>query len=306
MKIEQVLIHYLLKHKQLPLQGIGTFTFEGAVPESADPNRPIIIPEGAITFKHDAKVQEDPVLVAYITEHTGKIRPLASADLDSYIMLGRQFLNIGNPFIIPNIGTIEKTNSGVLVFKGGTHMAERMEANKGKIEDEGAEEYEENLFNDYQRETKNNTGKTVLIAIGILIIGLIAWAVWKYAFNSETEPDNVTQATFPTETARPEAIPEEDTAALPVATNNDVVNRPVSTDGSTFKLVVNQYNNLPAAQTRYSNLKSFGRNVVLYTNDSITYNIALPFTRPLSDTTRVLDSVQRDGYYTANRGKIDF
>lgn len=305
MKIEQVLIHYLLKYKHLSLQGIGSFTFEGAVPESSDPNRPIIIPEGAITFTHDPKVQEDPVLVEYITEHTGKIHPLASADLDSYLMLGRQFLNIGNPLILPNIGTIEKTNSGALVFKSGTHMAERMEANKGKIEDDGAEEYEENLFNDYQRETKNNTGKTILIAIGILIIGLIAWAVWKYAFNSESEPD-VTEATFPTDSSRPEAIPEQDTTTLPATTNNDVVNRPVSSDGSTFKLVVNQYNNLPAAQTRYNNLKSFGRDVVLYTHDSVTYNIALPFTRPLSDTTKVLDSVQRNGYYSTNRGKIDY
>ena len=304
MKIEQVLVHYLLKYKQLSLQGIGTFIFEGAVPDSSDPNRPIIIPEGAITFTHDTKVTEDPVLVDYIIEHTGKIHPLASADLDSYLMLSRQFLNIGNPLIIPNIGTIEKTNSGALVFKGGTHMAERMEANKGKIEDEGAEEYEENLFNDYQRETKNNSGKTILIAIGVLIIGLIAWAVWKYAFNAETDPENVTQATFPTATSRPEAIPEEDTTTLPAA-NNEVVNRPVSSDG-TFKLIVNQYNNLPAAQTRYNNLRSFGRDVVLYTNDSVTYNIALSFTRPLSDTTKVLDSMQRNGYYSSKRGKIDY
>ncbi len=306
LKIEQVLIHYLLKYKYLSLQGIGTFILEGTVADSADPNRPIIIPEGAITFTHDTKVVEDPVLVEFIIEQTGKIPPLASADLDSYLMLGRQFLNIGNPFIIPSIGTIDKTNSGDLFFKGGTHMAERMEANKAKIEDEGAEEYEENLFNDYQRETKGKAGKTVLIAIGVVIIGLIAWAVWKYAFNAETEPANVTQATFPTETARPEAIPEGDSAGTPDALSNEVVKRPASSDGSTFKLVVNQYTNLPAAQTRYKNLRSFGRNVVLYTKDSMTYKIALPFTRPLSDTTKVLDSVQRDGYYTANRGIIDF
>lgn len=305
MKIEQVLVHYLLKYKILSLQGIGVFTLEGAVPDSADPNRPIVMPEGAITFTHDPKVQEDPVLVEYIIEQTGKIPPLASADLDSYLMLARQFLNIGNPLIIPGIGTIEKNNVGNLIFKGGTHMAERMEANKGKIEDEGAEEFEENLFNDYQRETKSNAGKTVLIAIGILIIGLIAWAVWKYAFNSENEPDNLTQATYPLEST--DTVPglAEDTAVVPL-TDSNIMNTPISSDGSTFKLIVNQYNNLAAAQTRYNNLRSWGRNVVLYTNDSITFKVALPFTRPLSDTTKVLDSVQRDGYYTSARGKIDY
>ena len=300
LKIEQVLVHYLLKYKHLILQGIGTFTLEGAVPDTADPNRPIVIPEGAITFIHDPKVQEDPVLVDYIIEQTGKIYPLASADLDSYLTLARQFLNIGNPLIIPGIGTIEKNNSGDLIFKGGTHMAERMEANKGKIEDDGAEEFEENLFNDYQRETKSKAGRTVLIAIGILIIGLIAWAVWKYAFNSAIEPDNLTEATYPLEPVR------DTTSAEDTAVAGETLNRTSSTDGSTFKLVINEYNNLPAAETRYNNLRSWGREVVLYTNDSINYKIALPFTRPLSDTTKVLDSVQKDGYYTTARGKIDF
>ena len=302
MKIEQVLIHYLLKHKKLSLQGIGYFILEGTLPESADPNRPIIIPEGAITFTHDAKVQEDPVLVEYITEQTGKIHPLASADLDSYLMLGRQFLNIGNPFILPNIGTIEKTNSGELIFKSGLHIADRLETNKAKIEDEGAEEHEENMFNDYQRETKSQAGKTILIAISILIIGLIAWAVWKYAFNSETEPDNVTQATYPTDTT-PVPAPGEATTNIPATTDSNAVSTASASDGYTFKVVVNEYYSLPLAQTRMANLKSYGRQVILYTKDSAIYKIAEPFTRPLTDTTKVLDSL--NGYYGKGKGKIE-
>lgn len=294
MKIEQVLIHYLLKYKKLSLQGIGYFTLEGALPDSADPNRPIIIPEGSIIFTYDTRVQEDPLLVDFITEQTGKIHPLASADLDSYLMLGRQFLNIGNPFILPNIGTIEKTNSGDLIFKSGAHIADRLDANKAKIEDEGAEEHEENMFNDYQRETKNQVGKTILIAISVLIVGLIAWAVWKYAFNPDHEPDNVTQVTFPTDTTPgPENTATADTSAVPSP----------SSDGYTFKAVVNEYYSLPLAQTRLANLKSYGRQVILYTNDSIIYKIAEPFTRPLSDTTKVLDSL--NGYYGKGKAKIE-
>jgi hypothetical protein len=294
LKIEQVLVHYLLKYKKLSLQGIGYFTLEGALPDSADPNRPIIIPEGSIIFTYDTRVQEDPLLVDFITEQTGKIHPLASADLDSYLMLGRQFLNIGNPFILPNIGTIEKTNSGDLIFKSGIHIADRLEANMAKIEDEGAEEHEENMFNDYQRETKNQVGKTILIAISILIVGLIAWAVWKYALNPEHEPENVTQATFPTDsTPIPENTATPDTSVVPAPPS----------DGYTFKAVVNEYYSLPLAQTRLANLRSYGRQVILYTNDSIIYKIAEPFTRPLSDTTKVLDSL--NGYYGKGKARIE-
>ena len=302
MKIEQVLIHYLLKYKKLSLQGIGYFTLDGAVPDSADPNRPIIIPEGSINFTHDTKVQEDPVLVQFITEQTGKIRPLASADLDSYLMLGRQFLNIGNPFIIPSIGTIEKTNSGNLIFKSGMHIADRLETNKAKIEDEGAEEHDENMFNDYQRETKNQAGKTILIAISILIVGLIAWAVWKYAFNSTPEPENVTQTTDPADT-NPVPITNEVTANIPQPTDSMAVSIPASSDGYTFKVVVNEYYSLPLAESRMKNLKNYGRQVIMYTPDSVIYKIAEPFIRPLTDTTKVLDSL--NGYYGKGKAKIE-
>ena len=302
MKIEQVLIHYLLKYKKLSLQGIGNFTIEGSLPDSADPNRPIIIPEGSINFTHDTRVQEDPVLVEFITEQTGKIRPLASADLDSYLMLGRQFINIGNPFIIPSIGTLEKTNSGNLIFKSGMHIADRLEANKAKIEDEGAEQHDENMFNDYQRETKNQAGKTILIAISILIVGLIAWAVWKYAFNSEKEPENVTQTTDSTDT-NPVPITNEVTANIPVTTDSSAVSTPVSSDVYTFKVVVNEYYSLPLAESRMKNLKNYGRQVIMYTPDSVIYKIAEPFTRPLTDTTKVLDSL--NGYYGKGKAKIE-
>lgn len=301
MKIEQVLIHYLLKYKKLSLQGIGYFILEGTLPETADPNRPIIIPEGSISFTHDSKVQEDPVLVEYITEQTGKIHPLASADLDSYLMLGRQFLNIGNPFILPNIGTIEKTNSGDLIFKSGMHIADRLETNKAKIEDDGAEEHDENMFKDYQRETKNQVGKTVMVAISILIVGLIAWAVWKYAFNSETEPANVTQATYPTDTNSIPAM-EGDSVNNTAPITNAVI-APPSSDGFTFKAVVNEYYSLPLAETRLANLKTYGRQVILYTSDSVIYKVAEPFTRPLTDTTKVLDSL--NAYYGKGKAKIE-
>src|SRR6185437_16456160 len=113
----------LLKTKQLTLQGIGIFHLDASVPTSADPDKPIIIPENAITFQYDPRAKEDEGLVDFIVEHTRKIKPLAASDLDSFLSLGRQFLNIGKPFNLPHIGTLEKLNSGVLSFIGGQHVA---------------------------------------------------------------------------------------------------------------------------------------------------------------------------------------
>ena len=294
MKIDQVLIHYLLKHKQLPLQGIGTFRLEAVLPDTADPDKPIIIPENAISFQYDPKVAEDKNLIDFIMENSRKIRPLASSDLESYLMLGREFLNIGNPFILPNIGTLQKTNSGELVFKGGQYAADKIGTQRVKIEDEGAEKYEENMFNDYQRKHKTQNGNTILIAVSLLVVGFIAWAVWRYAFNNEEQQEKLSS----TDMIVPLPDSSQKTDSLSTTNpllnaNNNVFRNPL--DSFTFQVVVNEFTNSQAALARLAQLKSYGRNVILYTNDSITYKIAEPFMRPLADTTKVLDSLSR--YY---------
>lgn len=304
MKIEQVLVHYLLKNKHLTLQGIGTLRLDAALPDSADPDKPIIIPADAITFHYDPKVTEDDELVDFIVQHTKKIKPLASSDLDSFLSLGRQFLNIGKPFTLQNIGTLEKLNSGELVFIGGQLIAPRMEPQRVKIEDEGAEPHEENLFNDYQKERKSSNGKkTFFVIISLLVVALIAWAAWHYGFNKNNE-ENVSTTTEP-------IVPVSDSnrikdSMLIYAPLTDS-SKPVSknaTDSFTFKVVVNEYQNLNAALARLANLKNYRRKVIMYTTDSVTYKIAEPFMRPLSDTSKVLDSLNR--YYSKGKARIEY
>jgi hypothetical protein len=300
LKIEQVLIHYLLKNKQLTLQGIGTFRLEAALPDTADPDKPIIIPENAISFHYDPKVVEDEGLVDFIIEYTGKIKPLASSDLDSYLMLGRQFLNIGNPFILPNLGTLQKTNSGELVFKGGQHAADKIDSQRMKIEDEGAEEHEENMFNDYQRDHRTQNGKTILFVISLLIAGFIVWAIWRYVFNPEDQQEKIqsTEAIIPLT----DSSHYTDSLNAALIDSNKIVKKNPS-DSFTFKVVVNEYTNRQMALERLAKLKTYGRKVILYTDDSITYKIAEPFMRPLIDSIEVLDSLGR--YYGKNKIRLE-
>ena len=304
MKIDQVLVHYLLKTKHLSLQGIGTFDLDATLPDSADPDKPIIIPADAIKFNYNPKAVEDDELVNFIVLHTKKIKPLASSDLDSFLSLGRQFLNIGKPFNLPGIGTLEKLNSGVLSFIGGQHVAPRMEPQRIKIEDEGAEEHEENMFNDYQKERKGNSGqKAFVIVIALAIIGLIVWAAAHFLFNNENAPANMTT----TETIAPvkDSAHIKDSLAIysnSIDSTKSALKNP--TDSFTFKVVVSQFNNKKIALTRYNNLRSYNRNVIMYTTDSLTYKIAEPFMRPLTDTTKVLDSLSR--YYSKGKIRVEY
>ncbi|MEO8821702.1 MAG: hypothetical protein ABI267_09710 [Ginsengibacter sp.] len=296
MKIEQVLVHYLLKSKKLTLQGIGTFILDASIPDSADPDRPIVIPENAITFNYNPRETEDEGLVDFIVQHTKKIKPLAASDLDSFLSLGRQFLNIGKPFNLPNIGTLEKLNSGILAFKPGELMAERMEPNKVRKTEDG-ETREESLFNEYQKERKaNNGGKMILMLLVLIIIGGIVWAVWRYAFTKKDVPDNITstEGIVPVKDSAFKADSATIAQAKPQTTN--------ISDTTSFKIVVSEYHSQAAAEIRLAKLKNYHRNVILYTNDSSIYKIAEPFNLPLSDTTRILDSLKR--YYSKARLEI--
>ena len=298
MKIEQLLVHYLLKTKELTLQSIGTFRLDASIPESSDSDKPVVIPENAVSFHYDPRTKEDENLINYIVEHTNKIKPLAASDLDSFLSLGRQFLNIGKPFTLYNLGTLEKTNSGELVFKAGQLIAEKIEPHKLKTEESDITSEEENLFNDYQQPPRSNSlPKIILSLLVLLILAAIVWAVWHFAFSkkNETESMNNTESIVPL-TDSSNLLKDSSLASRPQ--NDSSLGKAVS-DTFTFKVVVNQYYTLDAAKARLAKLKTFNRNVIMYTTDSSKYKIAEPFKLPLSDTTRVLDSLKR--YYTKVR-----
>lgn len=304
MKIEQALVLYLLKYKQISLQGIGTFKIEGAIPENTDNDKPVIIPAESISFIYDPKVKEDNELIDFIVQNTKKIKPLASADLDSFLTLGRQFLNIGKPFTIQNLGTLEKLKSGELEFKPGP-LVQKVEVPKAKIEDEGAEKHEENLFNDYQKEPSSNNSRTLLIVIIIILLGLGSWAVWHYGFKKDdTEPaatsDNIIpiQDTIDTlQKQKNDSLAQAQQAQRIADSLSNIQKNPA--DSFTFKVVVRETDSKDVALATLQHLKNYGRNVIMYTDDSITYKVAHPFMLPLSDTTRILDSLNKFYY----RGK---
>jgi len=286
-KIEQVLVHYLLKNKKLTLQGIGTFDLNASLPDSADPDKPIILPENSVTFHYDPKVTEDEGLVDFIVEHTNKIKPLAASDLDSFLSLGRQFLNIGKPLTLPNIGTLEKLNSGILAFKPGVLVAQKIEPNKVKNEEGEGTEQEESLFNDYQKDRKSKNGaKAVFVLLILVVLGFIGWAVWHYGFNQKNEPETIT-------TTEP-VVPLKDSSykADSASIANAAIDSSKNADSVSFILVISRYKSLPAAEWKVKTLKKLHPDVNIYTTDSVVYKVAEPFKRPLADTTKILDSLK--------------
>ena len=300
MKIEQFLIHYLLKYKELSLRGFGTFSLDAPIAEITDPAKPIIIPDGAISFTPNPKAETAPSLIEFITENTGKIKPLAEADLDSFLNVCSQFLNIGNPFVIENIGTLQKLPNGELTYISGLHYADKLKPQK-KIDNDESYKYENDMFKSFEKSPEKNNGKTVLMIVFILVIILISWAVWHFIFTGNKENSEIVQ---PSELVVPildsSSLKKDSTQTI---TSMDSV-RTTKLNDYTFKVLVEEFTDLTKAKERLQYLKTFRKNVILYTADSITYKIAETSTRPLKDTTKVLDSLK--WYYGKDKIRLEY
>ena len=127
MKVEQLIVQFLYKNKKLMLQSIGEFAFisESSVSDIDQTN--YYFPEGSIRFSYNPRCLEDEDLISYIMSQTGKIKPLASSDLDSYIVLSKQFLNIGKPVFLNGLGSLYKNQNNEYEFNQGEAVAIKMD-----------------------------------------------------------------------------------------------------------------------------------------------------------------------------------
>src|SRR5450432_1307891 len=108
-------------NRRMPLPGLGIFTLDKSVvlPEADD--RVLLSMPNAVQFQNANIAAADKELISFICENTGKIKPLAISDLDSYLNLGTEMLNIGKPFHLEGIGTITKSKDGRFDFSPGEY-----------------------------------------------------------------------------------------------------------------------------------------------------------------------------------------
>lgn len=292
MKIEQLLVQHFYNAKQVTLQGIGTFKLSPDLVMPLDSEKELVLPNDAISFEYNPKATEDGALINYIVQQTRKIKPLASADLESYLMLASQFLNIGKPFKIEGIGMLEKNQLGEYQFLQGHLFNTKTEQAETQLKEKTGEDIS------FSNEAKpSGNGKKILLALVLVaVLGAIGMGAW-YLFNNKKADEPIAVK-----------IPEPQKPVIPVTadtskpdTSNIILQKPdsivlkpkVDSGGYTFKVVIKNYPSLLPAQKSFNRLTSYGHKLLLYTPDSVTFKVAMPFTRPLSDTTYAKDSVRK-------------
>lgn len=282
MKLASLLVRYLYSFKRLELPGIGIFTMAEDHSLGGSPEE---VPQ--IGFQHVPGLQESAQLVDYISEQTGKMKPLAAADLQSFLDTVKQFLNIGKPYELEGMGALVKSRAGVLHFSPGLQAPESAGVTAQEKEETGEER---NAYRDifYGRKKSRFSRKALTAVLVISGIGLAlagGYIVYKRGDGSGT-PQQVTSI------AQPAHEENREQSALPVDTPavNVVPDSPAKIRERKFVL---EQAEAKRAFARYQRLKNFQWNVEMETSDSILYTLFVRIASPAYDTMRLADSLRR-------------
>lgn len=332
MKISVLVAQYFYQHRVLNLPGIGSFYLSDVVDVQtiADKNSRDLVEH--IHFAQKAITRPDDQLIEFIRKHTGKIRPLAESDLDTFVADGKLMLNIGKPFHIEGIGTLHKNKDAVYEFTPGQPVVQRLEAPTPltSVDQQDPERplKRKSVFDEDPHERRNSSIRRMAIGMGLIVgIGIILWGGYSlFSSKVKTDPN----------AAAASATSEQDTQRTstylhnindPQKALNDVVKKdsnitgmadstqkaavtpppatttaaPVATGPSrTFKYVLQTTKFRKTAQDMYDKLKP---KVVLEAVDSTLFRIVISLPGSPADTARIKDSL-RFWYWGARRDKV--
>jgi hypothetical protein len=293
-KVSEILLNYLLTHKKLQLTGLGTFHMTGSYTISDD-DKSIVIPQGAVEFKLDQATAEDPELIAAISKETGKIKPLASADLDSLIIQGKQLMNISKPFVIEGIGTLQKNHRNEIEYIPFVAEINRGEHDKRLEEPGEAVRFDDNYLRPSIKAGSGSRFITVAL-LTILALGILGAVVY-FVYSQSAKNDTPT-----VKLSEPPPIEKDTTSIIPVSTvdtgksvlpdsTRSLPPAAAITSGDSSFFVVLEIAKKDRAMKRYADLREWGHKVVMTTTDSVNFKISLPIKAPLADTAKHRDSL---------------
>ena len=296
MKIPQLLVQYLYQNRRMALPGLGIFTLDKSVvlPEADD--RVLLSMPNAVQFQNANIASADKELINYICENTGKIRPLAISDLDSYLHLGTEMLNIGKPFHLEGIGIITKNKLGKFDFTPGEYALIREQTDTHETGKKKAVPRDKRPAIAPTSSVPNrNLLMFIALAVALIIVGWGGWVMYKKnnpsALEKSTEsaviPDGQSGDTAATANLKKDstkAVRED--SLLPSPGNGRTP--------ANYKFVILSTSNKPHALRRYNQLMSFDLKVYLYQKDSSFFKVYFQFPALASDTSHIKDSLKRE------------
>jgi hypothetical protein len=306
-KLAKVLARYFYQAQVMNINGLGTFKAAGYVEENAGTQN--------IDFTFNKQVPNDDALIQFIIDETGKMRPLAISDLESFVASGQQLLNIGKPFFIEGLGAVQKNKQGAIEFVPGEMVSEKASLDiveERKLRMELTEKPQQKIIDRVQEGETTAKPKVNWLRIGLSLLGLtavLAGGYFAYKYLVLPSANSKPEVTKKDSTNGPQNL-NMDTLNKPkdsTQTNNNVTAKPtliIGADGKlsyniVFKTVANkaEADAYLAKDLTYKDIKF---QAAAATNGS--YKIFIPFVSLPTDTSANLKSVI--SYFKSDSTKV--
>lgn len=297
LKLSALFSRYLYQHKTLSLPGIGIFSIDPSLPIPEPTDKSYADLAHQVKFVQANVSRPEESLIDFIRTNTGKIRPLAESDLESFLSDGKILLNIGRPFYFEGIGSLQKNRQGTYDFFPGPPLIDKLEVNR------------EQTLTEFQETTPNypqqsNNLRKVLMAVAV-IIGLVAVIMGGYYMYNRNQPATLPVQSIEDSTARA----QDSIATLPdnTRTGNPILPADTSLLGapSSYRYIIQTVTGKQTAINRLTQLKGANPAVEMSANpDSTSFRLYINVPSSAADTVRIKDSLQK--IYPANRIEIQY
>lgn len=284
LKLSSLFSKYLYQEKNLRLPGIGEFTLDPSitVPDANDKFFADFLQN--IRFNQIQVTSPDEQLINFIRTETGKIKPLAESDLESFLSDGKILLNIGKPFYIEGIGSLLKTREGRLEFHPGQPQQHKMEPHHA--ETEAPAEKSKTFYLDTS--PQGTTARKVLVALGAIAgIVIVIWG--GYILYNRNNKSPLTEE--PAIVSAPSSADTTRTNAMPDTLQRSHVDS-VQQHAGTYKFVIERTANKQRALRRYNQLVANLTPIKLETKDSTLFKLYFVLPASPADTARIRDSLK--------------
>lgn len=279
MKADQLISRFLAQQGFVSLQGIGRFYFEGnAGNANQDMESVPHFPEQSIRFECDKNTVEDESFIDFLSAQTGKKRSLIASDLDSFLQTGKQFLNIGKPLVLKDLGILSKNQSGTFEFTQGSNTHEPIDTSAPKANQQQPNPDDIDFSSVPKNRKKKKSIALFLIPVLLLLIALVAiGSYYSDSTNDLTKGSN-----------------EKDEIRTLQSTNvlNDSIKLSMPTIDSKNFMLTKNFSNLKDVQQIQSAFLKMGYEIQINAKDSASFSVSVIVPRSISDTTLFKDSIQ--------------
>lgn len=285
MKIASLLTEFLYQNRYLNIPGIGHFSIDKnlLIPEPDDKEFGLF--QQQIQFQNKPVKEADEALIEFIRSKTGKIKPLAIADLQSFLDDCKLFINLGKPIFIEGIGTLSKINTGQLNFTPGASSSQKIDFT---ISDKHAAKTRLDkkitawlpTLSGFKMPEKRELILFSGIALALVLLVLGGVLIFKYAGNPSTPAAEermveTTPAVPPPGVETAPATVEDSSTASELAPSTAPKDYTVTPAAGLryFKFILQKTTNRDIAESNYRAIKKDRPDLQMETKDSVTYKI---------------------------------